>query len=105
MVFLLVAHYIHHLVDGVVLVAQLGGTYVLCHIYRCAVGAEQQLLVESVAGEVSPYRTVLTTIEQTLFESAQHLLFAFKISLRLVVYLIEADAHTAVGLIEAGIHP
>ena len=40
-VVLLVAHHVDHLVDGVVLEAELGGTDVLSHVYRCAVATEQ----------------------------------------------------------------
>ena len=44
---LFVADDVDHLVDGVVLIAQLGGADILGHVDRGAVGAEQQLVVET----------------------------------------------------------
>ena len=79
MVVLLVAHHVNHLVDWIVLVAKLGSTDVLSHIHRSAIATEQKFLVESVAGEVCPNRTILTTIEKTFLQSFEHLLLAFKV--------------------------
>ena len=65
MVLLFVADHIDHLIDGVVLEPQLGSTYILRHIDRCAVRTEQQFLIQTVLGEVSPDGTVLTAVELT----------------------------------------
>ena len=64
-VLLLVAYHIDHLVDRIVLEAELGGTDILGHIDGGAVGAEEQFLVQSVLGEVCPYRTVFAAVERT----------------------------------------
>ena len=105
MVVLLVAHHVNHLVNWVVLVTKLGSTDVLCHIHRSAIATEQKFLVEPIAGEVCPNGAILTTIEESLFESFEHFLLAFQIGVRLVVYLFEGNAHHLVGLIKTCIHP
>ena len=53
-VVLLIADNVYHLVDREVLETQLGGSDILCHVYRCAVRAQQELLVEALGGEVGP---------------------------------------------------
>ena len=105
MVVLLVAHHIYHLVDREVLETHLGSADVLCHIHRCAVGAQQQFLVESLAGKVSPHRVVLVSLEESLGESFLHLCLSLEVSFRLIVYLVEAHSKSLVSLVEAGIHP
>ena len=65
MVLLLVAHYIYHLIDGVVLKTQLSRTDILRHIYRGAIASEQQFLIEPIGREVSPYRIVVAAVEFT----------------------------------------
>ena len=104
-VVLLVAHHVDHLVDGVVLEAQLGGTDILCHVYRCAVATEQELMVEALTGEVGPYRAILLAEEETLLQTLHHLLLTFEVGLRFVVYLVEVYAHHLVCLVESGIYP
>ena len=105
MVVLLVANDIDHLVNGIVLETHLGSTDVLRHIYRCAVATQQQFLVQTFVGQVSPYRVVLVALKETLGESLFHLGFTLQVSLTLVIYLVEGNAHLLVGLVETGIHP
>ena len=102
---LLVAHNIDHLVDGIVLETQFGGTYILRHIDTCAVGTEKELLVETFLGEVCPHTSVFSTIEEAFLEAFLHFLLAFEIGFALVVYLVEADAQSLVGLVETCINP
>ena len=104
-VVLLIAHHVDHLVDGIVLIAEFCSTDILSHIHRSAIAAEQKLMVESVTGEVGPHRAIFAAIHDALIESFEHLLLTFKISVALVVYLIEINAKTLVGLIKSGINP
>ena len=104
-VVLLVAYHIDHLVDGIVLEAHLGGADVLGHIDRGTVGAEQQLLVESLVGEVSPYGAVIMALEESFLQTLLHLCLTLQIGLALIVYLVKGDTHLLVGLVEAGIYP
>ncbi len=105
MIVLFVADHVNHTVNREIAVAQLGRAYVLGHIHARAVGAEQQLVVKTVGSEVGPYRTVLLAVHYTLFKASEHQVLAFKISVRLVIYLVEVHAHASVSLVEAGIHP
>ncbi len=104
-VVLLVAHHVYHAVDVVVVETLFGGADVLRHVYRGAVGAEQQLLVEAVGAQVGPYRAVLAAVEHAFFESFEHFLLAVEVCLRLVVYLVESHSHALVSLVETGIYP
>ena len=54
-VVLLVTYYVNHLVDREVLETEVGSTDVLSHVDRSAVRTEQELLVETLVGEVCPY--------------------------------------------------
>ena len=105
MVVLFVSHHVDHLVDGEVLEAQLGCADVLGHIHAGTVGAQQELLVESLLGEVGPHRTVGTAVEEAFLESLLHLLLTFEVGLAFVVYLVKRHAQCLVGLVEALIHP
>ena len=105
MIVLLVAHNIYHLVDRIVVEAHLCRTDVLSHIHRCAVRAEQQLLVEALVREVGPYAVVVLAEEESLLESFLHLCLSLQISLRLIVYLVEAYAKSLVSLVESGVNP
>ena len=78
-VLLLVTNDIDHLVDGVVLVAQLGGTDILGHIDRRAVGAEQQFLIQSVFLEVGPNGSVWAAVELTGSQSFLYFGFALQV--------------------------
>ncbi len=104
-VVLLVAHHVNHLIDGIVVEAHLGRTDVLRHINRGAVGADEQLLVEALAGEVGPDAAVFLLIEQAFLQAFHHLALALEVGVRLIINLIEAHAQGLVGLVEAGIHP
>ncbi len=104
-VVLLVAHHVYHLVDGIVLEAEFGGAYVLRHVDRRAVGAEQQFLVQPVCAEVRPHAAVLALVEDALLQSLHHLLASLEVGLALVVYFVEADSQDPVCLVEAGIDP
>ena len=71
-VVLLIAHHVNHAVNGVILKTQLGCTYILGHVDRCTVTAQQQFLVQSVLGQVSPYGAVLLTEEKPLLKALHH---------------------------------
>ena len=105
MVVLLVADHVDHLVDRIVLIAQLGGAYILRHVDRSTVGTQQQLVVEAVGSEVGPYRAVILAVHDAFFEPLKHLFLTFEVGLALVVYLVEIDSHTLVCLVETGIYP
>ena len=62
-------------------------------------------MVESVAGEDGPYRSVLFAVHLACIEPFEHFLFTFEIGLALVVYLIEVDTHALVGLVKSGVYP
>ena len=78
-VVLLVAHHVDHLVDRIVLVTKLGCSDVLGHIHRGAVLAEQELLVETLFGEVCPYRAIVLAEEEAFLQSVEHYVLALKI--------------------------
>ena len=80
-VVLLIAHHIDHLVDGEVLETEFGSTDVLGHIDGGAVGTEEEFLVQSFTGEVSPYGAIVTTVEEPLFKSLDDFLLTFEISI------------------------
>ncbi len=105
MIVLLVADDIDHLVDGIIAEAEFGCADVLGHVDRRSVAAEQQLVVEAVAGEVGPDGTVVLAVEHTFFKPFEHLLLAFEVGVGLVIYLVEVDAHARIGLIESVIDP
>ena len=86
---LLITYDIYHLVYREVLETQLGSAYILRHIYRRTVRAQQQFLIKAFLGEVSPYRVIITTVEETLLESLLHFLLTFKIGLALIVCLVK----------------
>ena len=104
-VVLFVAHHVDHLVDGEVVEAHGGSADVLRHVDAGAVGAEQQFLVETFLGEVSPHAVVVLAEEESFLQSFLHLLLAHEISVGLVVYLVECHAERLVGFVESGIHP
>ncbi len=105
MIVLLVAYHVNHLVDGEVLIAELGCAYVLGHVDRCSVTAQQQLVVKAVGGEVGPHRAIVLAEHYTFFQALKHFFLAFKVGVALVIYLVEVHTHAAVGLVEPGIHP
>ena len=104
-VVLLIAHHVDHLVDGEVLIAQLGRADVLRHIDRCAVGADEQLLVEAVVAQVGPHAAVLLAEEEALLQAFLHELLAHEICVALVVYLVKSHTEGAVGLVKSGVDP
>ena len=104
-VVLLIAYYVYHLVDRVVLKAQLCCSDVLGHIYRCAVRTQQEFFIKAFTCEISPYRAVISSVEQTLCQSFFHLLLAFKVGVAFVVYLVKRYTQRLVCLVKAGIYP
>ena len=104
-VVLLVAHHIDHLVDGIVFEAHFGGADVLSHIHRCAVGAQQQFLVEPFIREVGPHAVVILAHEEPLGQSFFHLGLALQVSLRLIINLVKSHTERLVSLVKTGIHP
>ncbi len=105
MIVLLVAHHVDHLVETVFVVTLLGGTQVLRHIDRRAVAAQQQLLVEAVACQVAPDRTVVAAVEHALGQTFLHERLAVLVGLGFVIDAVERDAEAAVGLVETGVNP
>ena len=79
-VVLLVTYYVNHLVDREVLEAEIGSTDVLSHINRSSVRTEQEFLVETLVGEVSPNRVIILAEEETLLQSFLYLLLTLEIS-------------------------
>ena len=104
-VVLLVPDDVDHLVDGEVVEAHLGRTDVLRHVDRRTVLSQQELLVQPLFGKVGPYGVVVLAEEQSFLQTFFHLLLADKVSVRLIVDLVEAHAQCLVGLVETGIHP
>ena len=104
-VVLLVAHDVDHLVEFLLAEAGQRGAQVLRHVDRRAVASQQQFLVEPVGSQIAPHRSVVATVEHAFGEALLDDRFAEQIGLRLVVYLIEADAHRLVGLVEALVDP
>ena len=102
---LFVAHNINHLVDGIVLETQFGSSYVLRHIDTRTVGTEQELFVETFAGEVCPHTSIRTTIEEAFCETFLNLFLALQIRFALVINLVERDAKSLVSLVETCINP
>ncbi len=102
---LLVAHHIHHFVNGEVAETEFGGADVLSHVDRSAVRAEQQLVVQSLGRQVGPDGTVLPAVHLAFLQALQHQLLALQVGLRLIVYLVEVHAHLAVCLVETGVNP
>ena len=80
-VVLFVTYHINHLVDRIILEAQLGSTDVLCHVYRSTVTTEQQFVVQTFRSQVGPYRTVFLAIEQSFFQTFHYFFLSFKVSL------------------------
>ena len=79
MVVLLVAYNVYHLVDREVTETHVGGTDVLSHIYAGTIGAQKQLLVKSLVGEVCPYAVVVLAEEEALAETFLYLGLTLKI--------------------------
>ena len=104
-VVLLVADDVDHAVDGVIVVAELGGADVLGHVDRRAIGAQEELLVEAVGGEVGPDGAVGATVEESTREALEHFVAPLEVGLRLVIDLVEADAKPAIRRVEAGVDP
>ena len=73
MIVLFVTHHINHAVDGIILETEFGGADILSHIHRCAVAAEQQLLVQTGVGKVGPYRTILLAEHYAFLKPFEHL--------------------------------
>ena len=105
MVILLVPDNVYHLIDRIIIEAQLGCPYILRHIDRCPVGTQEQLFVQSFAPQIGPNRTVFAAIEDAFLQSFQDFGLAHQIGLRFVVNLVERHAHHLVSLVETGIHP
>ena len=62
-------------------------------------------MVESVGGQVGPHRSVVLAVHLAGGEPFEHLLLAFEVGLALVVDLVEAHSHAAVGLVESVVDP
>ena len=105
MVVLLVTYDIDNAVQRILLETLQRRSEVLRHIYRCTIATKQQLLVESIAFEVNPYRAVLFAEEYALRQALLDKSLAENIGLRLVVNLIEINAESLVGYIETIIYP
>ena len=73
MVVLLVSYHIDHFVDRIVVETQFGSSDILCHVDGSSVGTEQQFLVQAVFGQVCPYGTVFTAVENAFVEPSSTL--------------------------------
>ena len=102
---LLVSYDVYHFLNGEVLVSQFGGAYVLCHIHRCAVGTYEQFFVEPFVAQVGPNTAVVLAEENAFVKPVLHKGFAYEIGIALIIYLVEAHAHRAIGFVKAGVHP
>ena len=105
MVVLLVADHVDHLLRVELLVTQLCGAEILRHIDGRAVLAQQHLLVQALTGEIDAHGTILVFVERALVQTFLHQALAKQIGLGFVIRLVEVDAQTLVGLVEAGIDP
>ena len=104
-VVLFVTYHVNHFVYGVVAEPQFGCTDILCHVDGSTVGTEQQFLVQSFRSQVCPYGTVFFAEKQSFVKPFQNFLFTFEVSLRFIIYLVEAYAKGFIGDIETGIDP
>ena len=104
-VLLLITHHVDHAIDGVVSKAHFRRTYVLSHVDRRAIGAKQDLAIQTILTEISPHGAVLVPDKEPLVQSAKYLFLSLKIGVALVVNLIEVDPQTLVGLIKSGVDP
>ncbi len=62
-------------------------------------------MVKTVSRKVSPYRTVVLAIHDTLLNAAENQILPFKISVGFIIYLVEIHTQSAISLIETGINP
>ena len=78
---LFVTYYVNHLVDRIILETKLSCTDILSHVYGSTVSTEQQLVIQTFSGQVSPYGTIFFAEEETFFEAFHYLFLTFQISL------------------------
>ena len=105
-VFLFVAHRIDLTVQVVeVLEAQKGRPDVLGHVDGRAILAQEQFLIEPIACQVHPDRSVLALVEHATCHPFQHPVLADEVGVAFVVELVELDAHGGIGDIETTIDP
>ena len=104
-VLLLIAHHVDHMVNRIVAEAHLRRTDILSHVDRGAIGAEQDLAIQTILSQISPYGSVLVPHKESLVKSAKHLLLTLKVGIALVVYLVEVDTQPLVSLVKSGIDP
>ena len=64
-VILFVAYHINHLVDGIICKAEFSGTDILRHVDGGTIRTQQQLVIQSLAREVRPYRAIFFPVEET----------------------------------------
>ena len=105
MIILFITYHVNHLVNGKIGKTQFGRTYILCHINRSSVGTEKQFMVKSFSGQVGPYGTVLSAIEETFLQALHNFLLTFQVGFRLIVNLVESNSHHAVSLIKSCVYP
>ena len=105
MIILLVPYDVNHLIDRIIVETKFGRADVLRHIHRCAVGAQQDFLVQPFRPQVCPYRPVVAAIKQSFLQSFQHFLAPFEIRLRFIINLIEIDSEPLIRPIKAIVHP
>ena len=102
---LLISHHIYHLVDGKVAETELSSTDVLGHVDRSAVGAEEEFFIQTFFGEIRPYRTIFTAIEQTFSKTFFYLFLPFEVGVRFVIDFVERHTEGFVGFVKTSIHP
>ena len=104
-VVLLVTYDIDDAIQSVLLEALQCSAKILCHIYRCAIATEQQLLVKAISLEVDPNRSILLAEEYALCQTVLDESLAKDVGLRLVVYLVEINAESLVCYVESVVNP
>ena len=105
MILLFIAYDIDHLINGVLVEAHLRRTDILRDVYRSTIRAEEDLAVKAFVCEVGPNGAVRVLDELAFLQPTQDFFLTEEVSLRLVVDLVEANAHALVGLVEASIDP
>ena len=105
MVILLIAHHIYVRIQLVFRESAFCGTEILGNIHRCTIGAEKQFAVKSVGGKVTPYRPVRIFYKDSHIQASLYEFLTEKISIVLIISLVEGDTKSLVGLLESGKHP
>ena len=105
MVVLLISNDIYMLVKTILCETLFCSTKVLGHVDRSTVATKKKLSVKPVSSKIAPYRAILLSLKNTCFKTFLHKSLSEKISLRLIISPVEADAEIAVCLVKALVYP